>query len=391
VKRSWKKIPGVLLIGLVFIFSLAFQEVSDNKLGEIYPILDKNCSVSGCHQGNYPPKGMNLERENFLDSVLNVPSQEIPSLNLVDTENPEESYLLMKIKGNPNIKGTIMPAYSPPLSSDDIQIIQDWIYSLKGKEIKKKLRKKKEVKKPIFWGTRIVNLPTNRSIGKNQWLFRISHRFFPSVKQGYDVFYGLDGPASVLISMGYGLTDNLNLTLARANVSKEFESSLGWNILNEGKIKGLPLSVAAGASINFITLSVPKKSVFRWQNLRYNLHTSLAFRANDSLSLLLVPGYTFNTDPSDPSSQGTFYLGTGGRVMIWDNFSLLVEWIPVLSGYQNTAWGWGLGGELKVGGHVFQLFAVNTTGIVTSQFVPGGDLQLSKGDFRLGFNIFRWF
>jgi hypothetical protein len=131
MKRIMRKLPTVFLIVMAFVFSLAFQEPKNEKIEDVYSILDKNCSVSRCHQGNYPPKGLNLEKDKFLDSVLNVPSQEVPSLNLVDTENPEESYLLMKIKGNPRIKGTTMPAYSPPLPSDDIRIIQDWIESLK--------------------------------------------------------------------------------------------------------------------------------------------------------------------------------------------------------------------------------------------------------------------
>lgn len=392
MEKVVEKISLLIIILLVLAFSLAFQELDNEKFGRVSDILDKNCSVSGCHRGEYPPKGLNLEKDKFLDSVWNVSSQEVPSLELVDKENPEESYLLMKVKGSQGIKGARMPAHSPPLSPEDIQAIEDWIHSLQGTEIPMKKRgERKKIERPTFWGTRIINLPTSRSIGKGRVLFRVSHRFFPSARLGYDVFYGLDGPASILLSLGYGITENMSITLARANVFKEFESTLRWKILKERNRLGCPFSLTLVGGGSLMTQSVPQKSIFRSQNFRFHFQTPLAYRVNDSLSFLLSPGYSTNTDPSALSSRGTLFLGSGLRYRVWDDFSVLLEWIPVLSGYTNSSWGWGLGWEWKVGGHVFQVFAVNSTGITTPQFVPGGNLQLKNGDFRLGFNIFRWF
>ena len=61
---------------------------------------------------------------------------------------------------------------------------------------------------PAFWGTRLINLPTTTTMEKHDVLFRISHRFIPKTDSGYDGFYGLDGPAVVFASLGYGITDN---------------------------------------------------------------------------------------------------------------------------------------------------------------------------------------
>ena len=77
--------------------------------------------------------------------------------------------------------------------------------------------------------------------------------------------------------------------------------------------------------------------------------------------------------------------------MIFDDFSLLAEWVPPLAGYEDSYGGWGLGVEKKIGGHVFQFFVTDSIGIIASQYLPGGDLRLGDGDFRLGFNIFRTF
>jgi len=244
--------------------------------------------------------------------------------------------------------------------------------------------------KPAFWGTRLVNLPTSRSIGEGDWLFRVSHRFYPAAKEGYDALYGLDGPASVLLGIGYGFSDRTSMSLSLANAYKEWELALKWKMMDLSRTE-TPLSLALRGSLSLITLSHPGKKIFRQNNLRVNVQASLAYRVHPSVSLLLVPGYSTNTDPADESYQGTLSLGLGGRVLIFDDFSLLLEWIPVLSGYSLESAGWGVGLEKKIGGHVFQVFALNSAGISTSQYVPGGDFRIVDGEFRFGFTIFRWF
>ncbi len=129
----------IFFIGLVLVFSLGFKlpknpylvqsvGATEGRLQEeVTTILKRNCSVSGCHRGTYPQMNLNLEKDKFLKSLFNIPSQEIPSLKLVDKENPEKSYLLMKIKGDKAIVGRRMPLDSPPLREDKIKTIEDWI------------------------------------------------------------------------------------------------------------------------------------------------------------------------------------------------------------------------------------------------------------------------
>jgi hypothetical protein len=113
---------------------------------QVTAILKVNCSVAGCHRGAYPKKKMNLEPDKFLESVLNVPSQEIKSLKRVDTKNPEKSYLLMKIRGDKGIKGARMPDDAPPLKKDDIKAIEDWILNLKEPDAEKEKAPTEDVK-----------------------------------------------------------------------------------------------------------------------------------------------------------------------------------------------------------------------------------------------------
>ena len=418
MKIKSKQFFFIFFIGLVLVFSFGFKlpknpylvqsvGATEGRLQEeVTTILKRNCSVSGCHRGTYPQMYLNLEKDKFLKALFNIPSQGIPSLKLVDKENPEQSYLLMKIKGDKAIVGRRMPLDSSPLRDDEIKIIEDWISSpitalVKGEKILPQIDKtaadtrseheKKEIRKPAFSGTRLINLPTAQSIGKGQLLFRISHRFNQAIRSGYDSFYGLDGPAVILLSFGYGLRDNLDLTLARTKLNKEVELSLKWVLFEQGKILALPFSAALNLGGSLVTQSQPDRKVFRADNMKFNLQVSLSHQVSNSLSFVLVPAYSSNANHWDSPSEGTFALGTGGRWMIFNDFSIIWEWVPSLAGYKNNSNGWGLGIEKKSGGHVFQVFILNSIGLTSDQFIPGGDFILRDWDLRIGFNIFRKF
>jgi hypothetical protein len=124
---------------------------------------------------------------------------------------------------------------------------------------------------------------------------------------------------------------------------------------------------------------------------RLSALVSLAYQFNDRLSFLLVPAFCTNTNFFEPDSEGTLSLGFGGRFVVFNEFSVIAEWVPTLAGYNDLYSGWGAGIEMKVGGHVFQVFITDSIGLIDSQYLPGGDLRLGDGDFRLGFNIFRSF
>jgi hypothetical protein len=379
-------------------------------------IIKQNCSVSGCHSGKYPAAGHNFEPDKFAATVVDTPSAEMPGLKIVDAATPEKSYLLAKIKGEPGIVGKRMPANRDPLSEDQIRQIEDWIKSLSTAQSRADVAlkpippdrgpaldsppvpgegagqaaKPKGFSKPAFWGTRLVNLPTTTTLGKGEFQFRISHRFQHPVSAGWDSFYGFDGPAFILFSFGYGITDNLMVTVGRSKLYQEWEFNADWAVLEQGKKSSLPFSAALHAGGSLVSQDEPAGA--EWSGrFRFNALLSLAYQLNNRLSFLLVPAYASNTNFWEPSSKGTFALGIGGRFMVFDDISIIAEWVPRLAGYKDFYSGWGLGVEKKIGGHVFQFFVTDSIGLTASQYLPGGDLKLGDGDFRIGFNIFRTF
>ncbi|MFC2157933.1 DUF5777 family beta-barrel protein [Acidobacteriota bacterium] len=394
------KLRTILLASLpVFFLSMALHTVLSAQIEEwsIDRMFIQNCSSVGCHSGQYPAAGLNLTKEHFMSDLVDVRSKQLPSMKRVDPGHPQNSYLLMKLRGDKKIQGYRMPFGRDPLSPDMITFIEKWIRGLQSESdalMKSKNQVSSEQKappeKPAFWGTRVINLPTPRTIGKGHGLFRISHRYFPSVEEGYKAFYGLDGPAAIQFSFGFGLTDSLDVFMTRTNRFKEVELGLKWTFLAEKKATAFPLSAALYASGSLITQTIEGRDTFSSRNMKFNSILSLAYRVTPSVSIMISPGYTTNANHWEESGRGTFSLGTGVRWLFRSDFSFLVELIPLTSGYKASSPGWGLGLEKKIGGHVFQVFILNTVGMTPSQFLPGSGFEKS-GDFRIGFNILRWF
>ncbi len=245
--------------------------------------------------------------------------------------------------------------------------------------------------KPVFWGTRLINLPTTQTMEKGDVLFRISHRFIPKADSGYDSFYGLNGPAVVLFSLGFGISDRLGITVGHSNLFHEWEFSSSWLAAKQGTTGAFPFSAVVHAGVGWASQKLPGRTRLDGKNIKVNLQLSLSRQLTRRWSLLAVPSLATHTNHWEADSSGTFALGLGTRYMFLDDLSVLVEWVPVISGYKNTQNGWGLGFEKKIGGHVFQVFVTNTLGMTADQFVPGGELRLQDFDFRFGFNIFRSF
>jgi len=112
-----------------------FSDPAGDMLGgEIEPTLSSiqehvftpTCAVSGCHA---PPAQLDLDLSpgNAHASLVGVASVEQPSRNRVTPGDAVESYLYMKVTGDPRISGDRMPAGGAPLSAGEIEAIRAWI------------------------------------------------------------------------------------------------------------------------------------------------------------------------------------------------------------------------------------------------------------------------
>jgi hypothetical protein len=101
----------------------AAMEIPDG----VKELLQKRCA--GCHKGNHPPKGLNLEPAKVA-AILDAPSKEVPALKIIDTNSPGSSYLLKKVRRGKDIAGSGMPPRKA-MTAAELQIIEAWLAGLK--------------------------------------------------------------------------------------------------------------------------------------------------------------------------------------------------------------------------------------------------------------------
>jgi methionine-rich copper-binding protein CopC len=96
-----------------------FSSIQDN-------VFTPNCAISGCHSGATAPHGLRLDKGVSYSLLVNVPSDEVPSIDRVEPGDPDNSYIIQKLEGRASV-GARMPFGGPYLSQDTIDVIRQWI------------------------------------------------------------------------------------------------------------------------------------------------------------------------------------------------------------------------------------------------------------------------
>lgn len=88
-------------------------------------IFTPKCATAGCHANSFPSENMPLTAERIAAAIISVPSNQRSSLMRIAPGDPDNSYLLQKVRGTG--AGSQMPLGRSPLSQDEIQLIVDWV------------------------------------------------------------------------------------------------------------------------------------------------------------------------------------------------------------------------------------------------------------------------
>ena len=100
--------------------AVSFRSIQDN-------IFKPSCV---CHAGASAPQGLVLNTDTTLDILVNRASGEAPDLFRVEPGNPDDSYLIRKLEGGPDIVGFQMPPTElgeAHLAQEKIDTIRQWI------------------------------------------------------------------------------------------------------------------------------------------------------------------------------------------------------------------------------------------------------------------------
>ena len=100
---------------------------TEATLAEVSEVFAVSCTFSGCHSGEQPAGDLSLEGD-FAARIVGVASEQRSGFLLVEPGNPDESYLLLKVRGDDEIISQQMPPGNP-LPAEQVEIIRAWIAS----------------------------------------------------------------------------------------------------------------------------------------------------------------------------------------------------------------------------------------------------------------------
>jgi hypothetical protein len=91
-------------------------------------IFTPTCAKAGCHAASSGAGGIVLAAGVSYAQIVGRPAPEAPQLDLVKPGDPNDSYLVRKIRGDSDISGGRMPLDGPPyLTPQQIAGIEGWI------------------------------------------------------------------------------------------------------------------------------------------------------------------------------------------------------------------------------------------------------------------------
>ena len=120
---AWTQIATGLPIDGTFLLPEGTQSTFR---GHVQPIFSERCAIAGCHAGELPAQGLNLEAAQAYRNIFLVVSTQHAEHFLIEPFDLSSSHLYGKILGVED-EGVRMPSGGPYLSDELTNRIRDWI------------------------------------------------------------------------------------------------------------------------------------------------------------------------------------------------------------------------------------------------------------------------
>ena len=247
----------------------------------------------------------------------------------------------------------------------------------------------------IFHSPQSANLPTAETLQKGQWLFEISHRFFPPVSDGADALWGFDGPVINRLGLAYAASDRVMLGVLRSNLSDNVELNAKARVF-EGGSDAVPVMIGLMGGVAWNTDAPTAAGADENESQQY---AQLMFNVllGERLALGVVPTVFRNPTIEDAASATVFVLGLHGQLYLSDRVSFLGEWIisedrsgpqrPDPNAQAHDTGSFGI--EIETRGHFFKVVLSNQQRMNPTQVLGGTADEFTPGQWRAGFNIQR--
>lgn len=253
------------------------------------------------------------------------------------------------------------------------------------------LERKKEKVTATFKTTRIANGHTVEQCKPGVLDVRINHRF-GSISDGLNNFVGLDN-AVTRIGFDYGITDDFMIGVGRSTLSKEYDAFAKYKIQAQKK-EGFPVTINFLAALYIVTEKYNIDKLAFANRLTYLGQVLVARKFSERLSLQLMPTVLhFNMTNYDDETNTIVSAGVGGRYKLNKRLALTAEYyfVPASFERRNNYNPLTIGLDIETGGHVFQLFFSNASGISERSLFTNTVSSWQKGQLHFGFNISRVF
>lgn len=266
----------------------------------------------------------------------------------------------------------------------------------------------------LFYTLKTMNANTTETVGKGKMEFRVGHNFgdIGGGEGGIRSFFGLDGAFDVRIAFEVGLGKRFDLIAGRTrgggSIQQIFELGFKYKIADQ--IENDPSHPFAIALFANTTVSAMKASPlantetsFRGFGDRVNSAFQLIIgKKIGKVTVQLNPTYIARGYSISYDQKNMFALGGALRVPMGKNLHLIMDYFrPFRSDESRDSFrikhnvrfydALGVGFEIKVGGHNFNLNFNNATELLENRMIPATRRTWKNGQFRWGFNLSRTF
>lgn len=230
-------------------------------------------------------------------------------------------------------------------------------------------------------GSRVINSASPFTLPRRRWELLFAHRFRGTINgsgSAHDL-WGLDQGSDVTLGVAYGVSDNLDLSLARSSIQEDFELAAKWRLLAESR--GGPLTVALRLGVDRLGRKGAEDPTRPFAQI------PLARSFGRRVLALAVPSWVGDT----PRLRNAFNVPFGLSVEIAPGARLELEVVPRNRDFDESVSAWHAGIAKRVGGHVFKVFLGNARGTTVDQILAGDSVAGARAsDLRIGFNLVRY-
>lgn len=261
-----------------------------------------------------------------------------------------------------------------------------------------------------FKGTRAINLQSPQLPAKGVLQYIFIHRFGSFSNDYLYNNLGLN-QAEVALQLDYGITDWLNAGLGMGSAyPRTYFGFVKYRLLRQSSgARVMPVSVVGYSSLTWNNEKYEIEAPFNESDrLSFVNELIIARKFSQRFSLEIVPTHVhYNVVSLKSESNDIFSIGTAARLKITQQVGLSLEYIHQLNPLETNLTRLGpadassvmqenqnalsVGVDIETGGHVFQIFLTNSSGISDPYIITQTTGRWKDGDIHLGFNISRVF